>query len=177
MNRLNHTFDKIGMFLLLVGLPLAGIVAAGKPLADYLEFPPLTRYVQHAGFSWPVFIGLAVAIFAVLVHFVVRVIKSQFSLSKPLPSPAPTTDHRLSCFAQEATQDKPVTDHFSSHSASLPSIHYPPFTLLFPGGAGLAWRSRLLPGCWPGRDSRGLQHSRASRSHRFGLDTWSWSMP
>jgi len=38
--------------LLIVALPLLGIVAAGMDAAIYLEFPPTTRYVQHAGFSW-----------------------------------------------------------------------------------------------------------------------------
>ena len=47
------------LVLLLVGLPLLGIVIAGQPLDRYLEFPPRTRYVQHAPFSWTVFIALA----------------------------------------------------------------------------------------------------------------------
>lgn len=38
--------------LLLVGLPLLGIVVAGRDPMPYLEFPPLTRYVEHAAFSW-----------------------------------------------------------------------------------------------------------------------------
>src|SRR5919106_362378 len=45
---------------LLVGLPLLGVAMAGKPVAMYLEFPPLTRYVEHAPFSDGVFVGLAV---------------------------------------------------------------------------------------------------------------------
>ncbi|WP_319406371.1 hypothetical protein [uncultured Desulfosarcina sp.] len=38
--------------LMLMGLPLMGIMAAGRDPAPYLEMPPVTRYVAHAGFSW-----------------------------------------------------------------------------------------------------------------------------
>jgi len=41
--------------LMLVGLPLMGIIAAGRDPSPYLEMPPVTRYVTHAGFSWPWF--------------------------------------------------------------------------------------------------------------------------
>jgi len=37
--------------LLLVGLPLAGLGLAGKPIDSYFEFPPRTHYVEHAAFS------------------------------------------------------------------------------------------------------------------------------
>ena len=68
---------KVDWLLLLPGLPLIGIAAAGRPLALYLEFPPLTRYVKHAGFSWPVFLVLTVLILAAVSPFVIRVISSQ----------------------------------------------------------------------------------------------------
>lgn len=45
---------------ILIGLPLAGIAAAGLDISGFLEFPPLTRYVPHAGFSWPIFLSIAV---------------------------------------------------------------------------------------------------------------------
>ncbi len=56
---------------LLLGLPLLGVHVAGKPLAPFLEFPPLTRYVAHAVFSWPVFVAMAALIVACIVPFVV----------------------------------------------------------------------------------------------------------
>ncbi len=46
---------------LLLGLPLLGAFLAGHPLARYLEFPPLTRYVPHAAFSWPAFALTSIA--------------------------------------------------------------------------------------------------------------------
>ncbi len=42
-------------FLLLFVLPLAGAWLDGQDIRHYAEFPPLTRYVVHAGFSWPLF--------------------------------------------------------------------------------------------------------------------------
>lgn len=60
------------LFLMLVGLPLAGVWLAGEPVTRYLEFPPVTRYVEHAGFSWPVFLGLAAVTGAGVAPFVWR---------------------------------------------------------------------------------------------------------
>jgi hypothetical protein len=61
-----------GFAVLLLGLPLVGIELTGRTLAQFTEFPPLTRYVEHAGFSWPVFIGLALFILAVVGPFLIR---------------------------------------------------------------------------------------------------------
>jgi hypothetical protein len=44
---------------LLLLLPLAGVRMIGEPLATYLEFPPRTQYVEHAGFSWLAFAVVA----------------------------------------------------------------------------------------------------------------------
>ncbi len=56
---------------LLLGLPLVGVHLAGRTLADYLEFPPLTRYVEHAAFAWPAFISMALFITVCVTPFVV----------------------------------------------------------------------------------------------------------
>lgn len=42
--------------LLLLGLPLAGIALADKPILNYFEFPPRTHYVAHSTFAWPLFV-------------------------------------------------------------------------------------------------------------------------
>ena len=47
--------------LLLAGLPLLGIIAVGRNPAPYMEMPPVTRYVEHAGFSWAWFCFFAIA--------------------------------------------------------------------------------------------------------------------
>ena len=41
---------------MLIGLPLFGIIAARRDPVPYLEIPPVTCYVRHAGFSWPWFL-------------------------------------------------------------------------------------------------------------------------
>jgi len=51
---------------MLLGLPLLGIIAAGYPVARYLEFPPQTRYVVHAPFSWLAFTVIAISILTVV---------------------------------------------------------------------------------------------------------------
>ena len=40
---------------MLLGLPLLGIFISQKPIGLYLEFPPQTRYIQQAPFSWVAF--------------------------------------------------------------------------------------------------------------------------
>jgi hypothetical protein len=40
---------------MLLGLPMLGATSTGHPISLYLEFPPHTRYVQHAPFSWSAF--------------------------------------------------------------------------------------------------------------------------
>ena len=47
--------------LMLAALPLSGVLVAGYAPAPYLEIPPITRYVRHAGFSWPWFAFFAAA--------------------------------------------------------------------------------------------------------------------
>ncbi len=48
-----------------LGLPLGGAVLAGQPVARFLEFPPLTRYVVHAPFSALLY-GLGLLLFFLL---------------------------------------------------------------------------------------------------------------
>ncbi|MEI6809834.1 MAG: hypothetical protein WCN95_14035, partial [bacterium] len=74
------------LFLALVGLPMLGIVLSGQCVSDYLEFPPLTRHVHHAGFSWLAFIGLGLAILAVVLPFDYRVLLSRRSLTSCNPT-------------------------------------------------------------------------------------------
>lgn len=60
---------------MLLGLPFLGIVLKGLPLRHYLEFPPQTRYVIHAPFSWPVFMGYLLLILVAVVPLFIRGIK------------------------------------------------------------------------------------------------------
>lgn len=55
---------------LLLGLPMLGATASGHPMAIYLEFPPHTRYVQHAPFSWFAFALLVTLAFLIGAFFI-----------------------------------------------------------------------------------------------------------
>jgi len=59
-----------------LGLPLAGVVCKGLPLSRYLEFPPQTRHVIHAPFSWPVFTGFLGLILLIVLPLVITAFKS-----------------------------------------------------------------------------------------------------
>lgn len=93
MTKLRDIRAKVDLLLMLVALPLIGLAISRKSILGYLEFPPLTRYVQHAEFSWLVFIGLAIVILAVVTPFILRVLYSQLheSLANHQPS---TINHR-----------------------------------------------------------------------------------
>lgn len=86
MKQMHRARDILGVLLLLLVLPLAGILLAGKPLQRYLEFPPLTQYVEHAAFSWVAFLVLSLLILAVILPFVLRVLRSQPDTDTP-PKP------------------------------------------------------------------------------------------
>jgi hypothetical protein len=73
----------------MVLLPLCGALLAGNEAATYIEFPPLTRYVEHAGFSWLAFIAMALVILAAVVPVVVRVGSSRAGKSQRRRRPFP----------------------------------------------------------------------------------------
>jgi len=62
--------------ILLLGLPLVGVALTGGDLLQYMEFPPQTRYVQHAPFAWPAFIALALFIVISVGPFVLRIVRA-----------------------------------------------------------------------------------------------------
>jgi len=62
------------MAVLLCFSPLAGVLYLDLPLERYLEFPPRTRYIVHAPFSWPVFLVLLSFITAVCSPVLIRLI-------------------------------------------------------------------------------------------------------
>jgi len=67
---------------MLLGLPWVGVFLAGVSPARYLEFPPETRYIVQAPFSWPVFCGYGLVILAVLIPL----LKAGFETEKKIPS-------------------------------------------------------------------------------------------
>jgi hypothetical protein len=63
----------------IVILPLCGVLAAGGSIEPYLEFPPRTKAVVHAAFSWPAFIALTLCTMAALAPFVCRVSQARIT--------------------------------------------------------------------------------------------------
>jgi len=79
---INRTaFKFIILAGILLGLPLLGVVVVGYPIDRYLEFPPQTRYVRHAPFSWPAFGGYGLFILAAVLPLVRRAIGSEYRSS------------------------------------------------------------------------------------------------
>jgi hypothetical protein len=70
--------------VMLIGLPLLGIQLAGLPLERYFEFPPQSRYVAHAPFSWLMFVGYAGFVLAVAVPLALRAIRCRINPAKAL---------------------------------------------------------------------------------------------
>lgn len=67
----------IGMAIpVLLGLPLLGVAIADKPIDAYLEFPPLTHFVEHAPFSWIGFALMSACIAACVLPFIVTIRRS-----------------------------------------------------------------------------------------------------
>jgi len=60
---------------MLLGLPLLGVILAGRPLSRYMEFPPQMRYIDHAPFSWPVFVGYLLLILAAVLPLAIRAMR------------------------------------------------------------------------------------------------------
>ena len=70
---MNRKALSAGIFftgIMLICLPLAGCLLAGHPIAQYLEFPPQTRYVEHAPFSLLAFILYALFVLLIIGLFV-----------------------------------------------------------------------------------------------------------
>ena len=79
---------------MLVGLPLAGVALAGRPISPYLAFPPVTNFVTHAPFSWSIFISLAVLVSACMTPFIFCLVRN-----RPQADKASERHHRLEWWA------------------------------------------------------------------------------
>jgi hypothetical protein len=68
--------------LILIGLPLSGVFLIGAEVRPYLQFPPLTNYIEHAGFSLPVFIVFAAINFLIILGLG-YLLKNAYSKTRP----------------------------------------------------------------------------------------------
>lgn len=72
----NFLLTFIPLAGMLVGLPLLGVWTAGLPLEAYLEFPPQTRHVRPAAFSWTAFVLFSSLTAGAVVPVTLRAIRS-----------------------------------------------------------------------------------------------------
>jgi len=68
------------LIVLLIALPLIGVILAGQPIDQYLEFPPHTRYVEHPPFSRPTFVMLGLVTMLSLAPLIARVVTSRLTV-------------------------------------------------------------------------------------------------
>ncbi len=69
-------FKFVALTGMLVGLPLFGVYLAGYPVSQFLEFPPVTRYVEHIPLSWIALIALLAGIIVVYGPLSARIVVS-----------------------------------------------------------------------------------------------------
>jgi hypothetical protein len=60
-----------------IGLPLLGLSVHGVDPNLYLEFPPRTRFVSHAPFSWIAFLGLSLFLILVVFPFFYQAVRAR----------------------------------------------------------------------------------------------------
>jgi len=74
---------------MLLGFPLIGVFLAGYPVARYLEFPPKSRYIHHAPFSWPAFAFYTFLILAVVLPLANKGFQAYKKRSKKVAASTP----------------------------------------------------------------------------------------
>ena len=70
---------------MLLGLPLLGVYLNGLPISKFLEFPPKTRYVQHAAFSWTAFALYTGFILTCIIPLIVKGVRNSSNPKQRLP--------------------------------------------------------------------------------------------
>jgi hypothetical protein len=81
-------FKVIVLAAMLLGLPMIGILLAGRTVSLYLEFPPKTIYVEATPFSWLAFIAYSLFILAILSPFVIHGLRRNGGVHGKKPSAA-----------------------------------------------------------------------------------------
>jgi len=96
----------------------------------------LTRYIPHAAFSWPVFVGLAVFILAIVLPFVVRIISSVLLREITHRSDTPTLRHSDTHVVASHGVGPPLADGLEFGGEQARALHhsFPPW-----GWIGLAF--------------------------------------
>jgi hypothetical protein len=76
MKKVTPYLAALGATAIMVPLPVLGLHLAGRLTPSYFEFPPVSRYVEHAAFSWVAFVIMAIAIVGVCLPFVLKTVRT-----------------------------------------------------------------------------------------------------
>ncbi len=92
MPRIQRFIFKLTILaLMLLGMPLLGVYLTGMPVSKFFEFPPKTRYVQHADFSWVAFALYTTFILACITPLIIRGLRiasmPKSTMHQPRPFP------------------------------------------------------------------------------------------
>jgi hypothetical protein len=87
--RLRALLALVSWAALVVALPLLGLAAAGRPLAEYTHFPPRTEFVPHAPFTWGAFLLLALPAGFAGALFAFALARARPAAAPPLARPLP----------------------------------------------------------------------------------------
>ncbi len=70
--KLRIWLSYIWAFILFVLLPVVGVWFSGKDISPYLEFPPVTKYVNHASRNFFIFVMGLISLLLILFPFIKR---------------------------------------------------------------------------------------------------------
>ena len=142
MSRLkNFMLTLIPLAAMLIGLPLLGVWLAGKSIAPYFEFPPQTRFVPQAPFSWTAFCFYAALVAATLLALGYRAVQSY--RRSPLPASArlrPFPWWGWAAAAAGALAWLLAWTRFSGFAAFQPHTFTPLWLAYIAGVNALCWR-------------------------------------
>ncbi len=120
--------------LALLGLPLLGVALQGKPISQYLEFPPKSRYVTHAPFSWLAFWAFAAVTAGLVAPFVHQYLRTRSTLEDKIRPPANLSVVGLAGFGVRPCSLGPCMDAFFVVFGPPAPHLYAALALLHPGG-------------------------------------------
>ena len=54
-------------------MPVIGIIVSGQSIDNFLEFPPKTKFVEHASFSWSAFVYLSIFCLCIIMPVLIQI--------------------------------------------------------------------------------------------------------
>ncbi len=88
MKRSTPYLASLVAIAVMIPLPTLGLWMADRLAPHHLEFPPISRYVEHAPFSWLAFTLMAIAIATFCLPVVIRIVRHPVTHSRDIPPPS-----------------------------------------------------------------------------------------